>query len=66
MLLLALTGCNITRTVVLYPIEKADIFSVEKGSKIVRPDGSKDVIDRDGWFLSDMYVKEVMKARIGR
>jgi len=36
-----------------------DILSISKGTVV-----SGVTIDRDGWFLSDKYVEEVMKARI--
>jgi hypothetical protein len=45
----------------LHVIEKTDIFSVPKGTTI------NDVVtEKDGWFLSDEYVEEVMRARIGK
>lgn len=63
---LGFSGCIYTKTVILHPIEKADIYSVRKGAQIYHVDGSKDTVDRDGWFFSDMYVKEVIKARIDK
>ncbi len=63
---IVLTGCSYTKTVILHPIEKADIYSVRKGTQIYHIDGSKNTVDRDGWFFSDMYVKEVIKARIDK
>ena len=61
LLLLALTllvGCSSLRTVVLHPIEKSDIFAVEKNKPFTS--------EKDGWFLSDFYVEEVMKAKVGK
>lgn len=60
------TGCNITRYVILHPIEKADIFVVKEGAKIYHLDGSETIVDRDGWFYSDKFTEEVMKTRIGK
>ena len=52
-----LTGCSGLRPVILHPIEKADIFRVETGKQFTS--------EKDGWFISDFYLEEVMKARIG-
>ena len=58
-----LTGC---KTINLYLIDGDDIVAVDKGAVINQPDGSVDSIDRDGWFVSDFYIEEVMKARVGQ
>lgn len=53
-----LAGCGtLNRKVVLYPIDKSDIFRVEKGSSVV-------VAEKDGYFLSDEYIQEVMDAKV--
>ena len=57
--LLALTvfiGCS-WRQVILHPIEKSDIFRMEEGVEYVS--------EKDGYFVSDYYVEEVMKVKVG-
>lgn len=56
--LLVLNGCA-SKQVVLYPIEKTDIFSIEQGTKI-----GDITIEKDGWFISDFYLNEVMDAKL--
>lgn len=57
LLLLSLSlGC--ARTIILHPIEKSDIVSMLKGVSYVP--------EKDGWFLSDEYLKEVAKAKVVR
>jgi hypothetical protein len=46
---------------ILHPIEKADIVPVEKGQKV-----GDWVADRQGWFLSNLYMKEVLDAKVER
>lgn len=57
-------GCH--NQVVLHPIEKSDIFSVPAGAVIVLDPNSPGAltVEKDGWFLSDTYVREVMDAKI--
>jgi len=52
-LLLFVFGC--APAVVLRPIEKSDIFRIKKGECNA---------EKDGWFISDFYLKEVMQAKI--
>ena len=59
---LVLTGCS--TTVKLYPIERADIFSIEQGSTVTHKDGESILVEKDGFFLSDMYLEEVSRARV--
>jgi len=40
----------------LYPIDKQDIVRVKQGEDYKS--------DRDGYFLSDFYMEEVMQAKI--
>lgn len=40
----------------LYPIDKEDIVSLEK-DKPFTP-------DRDGWFVSEFYLNEVLDAKV--
>ncbi len=51
------TGCA-GNSVILNPIDKEDYFSMKKGQTYVAP--------RDGKFLSDMYVEEIAKIRVGQ
>ncbi len=54
--LLLIIGCS--RVVMLYPIEKSDIYRITKDTKI-----GNITAEKDGWFLSDLYLKEVVNAR---
>jgi len=53
-----LGGCAGLNKTVLHPIDKADITRMEKGVAYTS--------DRDGYFLSDMYVEEVMQAKVDK
>lgn len=57
-------GCQ--KQVVLHPIEKSDIFFVPKDAVIVLDPNSTDalIVEKDGWFLSEVYVQEVMEVKI--
>jgi hypothetical protein len=50
---LVLQGCA---TVKLYPIAKTDIVLMQKGIAYTP--------DRDGFFLSTMYMNEVLRAKV--
>jgi uncharacterized protein YceK len=50
--LITLSGCG----TVLYVIEPTDIHAVEKGKAYTA--------EKDGWFLSDLYFKQVLKAKV--
>ena len=52
-LCLSLIGCS---TVKLYPIAKLDIVIMKKGEAYTP--------DRDGFFLSQFYLSEVVKAKV--
>ena len=54
-LLLALTSCGINK-VTIHPITNQDIA--------VMPKDESYTPDRDGYFMSKMYVKEVMDAKV--
>lgn len=51
--LLLLSGCA---RITLHPIEMTDIMQVKQGQTYEAP--------KDGYFLSDFYIKEVMQAKI--
>ena len=54
-LLVAFPGCS--KKVILFPLEQADIVLLQEGETVTAP--------KQGAFLSDFYIEEVMKARIG-
>lgn len=54
MALIGLTGC--VRPVVLHPIEKSDIAKMERGIPYTP--------EKNGYFVSDEYLEEVMRARV--
>ena len=54
-LLAGSSGCSSIR---LYPIDKQDIVIMKQGQSYTP--------DRDGYFLSDEYVKEVMEVKVER
>lgn len=56
-------GCS-NRTITLHPIEKADIFVIPKGAEVKYPSGDKDVVEKDGYFLSEFYIEEVAEAKV--
>ena len=60
-----LTGCSGLKQAVLYPIEQTDVFIMEKGAKVLHLNKTETEVIKDGLFVSDFYVKEVMRARIG-
>jgi uncharacterized protein YceK len=54
--LIACVICSGCATVTLHPISTRDIQHVAAGETLTAPQA--------GWFLSDFYVNEVMKARV--
>ena len=50
-----LSGCASTKTV-LYPIQDADIVIMKEGQSYTPK--------KDGYFLSKLYVSEVMDAKV--
>jgi hypothetical protein len=54
-LTVVLSGCA-TNKVVIHPIEKSDITRMTKG--VCYPP------EKDGYFLSDLYVSQVMQAKV--
>jgi len=51
---LFLSGCS--KSIILHPIEQADIMQVKQGITYEAP--------KDGYFLSEFYIKEVMQAKV--
>lgn len=56
LVLVGLSGCVSLRPIVLYPIDKQDIVIMKKDSSYTP--------DRDGYFISKFYMKEVMETRV--
>jgi len=56
LVLMLIAGCASSKNIVLHPIEKSDIFSVEPGVEFKS--------DKKGFFISDFYLQEVMKAKV--
>ena len=56
--LLLLFSVSCVRTMNI--IDKQDIYRVTKGTQL-----GSNTVDRDGYFLSDRYMLEVMKIKIG-
>jgi hypothetical protein len=55
LLLANLIGCA---SIKLYPIEKQDIVIMKKGQSYAP--------DRDGYFLSQLYMDEILQAKVER
>lgn len=55
-----LSGCG---AVNLYVIKKEHLFMINAGDKIVRDDGTEEIIESDGVFLDNNTAKHVFKAR---
>lgn len=55
--LIGLIGCS-GRQVILHPIQQSDIQQMKAGEAFTP--------EKDGYFLSDYYLEEVAKARIGK
>jgi hypothetical protein len=52
--LVSFAGCG--SRIVLHPIDQQDIMRVKTGDPFES--------DRDGWFLSDMYMTDVLEAKV--
>lgn len=55
LLLMSLTACA-AKKIVLHPIEGTDIVPLKQGDSLTAP--------KQGFFLSDAYVSDVMKAKV--
>ena len=53
---LILCGGCAGNKVILHPIEKVDIVEMTAGSSYTP--------EKDGWFLSDYYLKKVVEAKV--
>ena len=56
-LLLFLVGCSTN----IYVIDKQDFYEVQKGTQI-----GNTLVDRHGYFLSDLYMTKVAEAKVKR
>lgn len=52
--LASFTGCG--SRIILHPIDQQDIIRVKNGEPFES--------DRDGWFLSDMYMTDVLEVSV--
>jgi hypothetical protein len=75
MLLVALSGCSrhgwyvrspLTSDppIIVHPIQPSDIFPINAGDTISPQKGIPIVVEKPGFFVSDYYIQEIMKARI--
>ena len=65
LLILTMMACGCGQQVVLHPIEMIDIISVPAGSVLHVPERTDPIkIEKSGWYLSDVYVTEVMQAKV--
>jgi hypothetical protein len=60
-LLLALTALIGCSSIIIHPIKNTDIFPIDKGVAIGNVTTAS-----NGYFVSDYYVKEVMRARVDK
>lgn len=49
--------------IVIHIITPDDIFAVPKGAQVEWKDDLM-FVQKDGWFVSDDYMQEVMKAKV--
>jgi hypothetical protein len=52
--LIGLSGCS--KNIILHPIDKQDIYRMPKDTPYTP--------DRDGYFLSDYYLNQVVEAKV--
>lgn len=57
-------GCILSKKIVLYPIAKTDIFRIEENEKIERSKNEIIYVKKSGWFISDFYLNEIVKAKV--
>lgn len=57
--LIIFSGCAFVPKVILHPIAKQHIYVVEKGVQC-----GDQVTEEEGFFISDFYLEEVMKAKV--
>lgn len=58
LVLIGLIGCNTLRPVIIHPIEKSDFYPMPKGVSYTP--------EKDGYFVSQFYIDEVMHARVNK
>lgn len=56
--LIGLTGCSGMRSVTLHPIEQSHFFEMKAGESYTP--------EQNGYFLSEYYLEEVARARVGK
>lgn len=50
--------------VVVHPIQPSDIFPIAAGDLISPQSGTPIVVQKGGFFVSDYYMNEIMRARV--
>ena len=54
-IILIVSGCA-TNKIILHPIDKVDIIQMTKGVAYAP--------EKNGWFISDYYLEQVVKAKV--
>lgn len=60
--ILCLSGCY--SQIVLHPINKSDIFRIEKGYPVGNSKGEIIQTEKSGYFMSDDYLKEILDMKV--
>jgi len=50
--------------IVVHPIQPSDIFPIAAGDIISPQSGTPIVVQKGGFFVSDYYMNEIMRARV--
>lgn len=58
LLLLSINLIGCSRLIILHPVEKSDIVVMTKGNPYIP--------EKNGYFLSDEYMKEVIAVRVDK
>lgn len=59
--LFVLSGCF---SPILHPIEGSDIISISRGDILIHENEKPIFILKDGFYFSEEYVEEIMKAKV--
>ena len=54
-ILIGISSCAYNK-IILHPIDKVDIVKMAKGQSYTS--------EKDGWFISDYYLEQVVKAKV--
>jgi hypothetical protein len=64
--LILIAGCATAGRIVLYPIQDTDIIFIKKGDQLHFSDGKVIQLEKDGCFVSDLYMEEVLRIKVGK